>query len=530
MRRSPRFPCLAAAWLAASNTYSATEIHLREGFANLTVGVRLAWSLAGLALCLGPALAAEQGQLDASQSLFTVLAAINAAGYDAEIDSPANDPMRAAVRRELATKSIPCLAELKSFYMDHRKDDATAELSQYISFGLVVDGPPNFNFRLKHNELPPDVAAMEGFEQLLKRFYKEAGIDSLWAKAQPEFDKVIANYHRPLSEAVAQVNGYLRSPMSGQSGFRFQVYVDLLGAPNQIQTRSYGTDYFVVLTPSPEPQTMDVRHAYLHHMLDPLATRHAEAIMKHQAMEDYILGASVLDQAFKDDFLLLVGECVVRAVEARLATGVAQKQAAVQQALLEGLILTPHFAEQLALYESQQQAMRYYYPELIRTIDSGKEWARLKNVQFLPEKVVRKAKEVPVPPKPAPTAGEKMLQEAEDFYAAKDYDKARASYQKLLETNPAGSLKARCLYGLGRVAALQRNPELAEKYFQQTLEATPDAQTAAWAHVYLGRLSDAAGERGQATAHYQAVVSSGDASETARQAAESGLRSAFKKE
>ena len=34
----------------------------------------------------------SEGQLDGSKSLFAVLAAINVAGYDAELNSPSNDP------------------------------------------------------------------------------------------------------------------------------------------------------------------------------------------------------------------------------------------------------------------------------------------------------------------------------------------------------------------------------------------------------------------------------------------------------
>ncbi len=49
----------------------------------------------------------ERGQLDASPALFTVMAAINAAGYDAELSSPNNDPLRAAIRKELGGKNIP---------------------------------------------------------------------------------------------------------------------------------------------------------------------------------------------------------------------------------------------------------------------------------------------------------------------------------------------------------------------------------------------------------------------------------------
>ena len=41
----------------------------------------------------------------------------------------------------------------------------------------------------------------------------------------------------------------MRNPTSGYLGRRFQIYVDLLGAPNQVQMRSYADDYFVVVTP-----------------------------------------------------------------------------------------------------------------------------------------------------------------------------------------------------------------------------------------------------------------------------------------
>ena len=36
--------------------------------------------------------------------------------------------------------------------------------------------------------------------------------------------------------------------------------------------RSYGFQYTIVVTPSPEMQIFDIRHAYLRYSLDPLAT------------------------------------------------------------------------------------------------------------------------------------------------------------------------------------------------------------------------------------------------------------------
>jgi TolA-binding protein len=474
--------------------------------------------------------AAESGQLDGSLPLFTVLAAINAAGYNDQLDSTANSPFRATLRKALAARNIPCLGELRSFVQDHQQSDGVRELSQYISFGLLVDGPPNFRYRLRQNELPPDVVSLAGFEKLLARFYKEADVASLWEKAQSELDAAIARYHQPLTRSVLEVSGYLRAELSGFPNYRFQVYIDLLGAPNQIQTRSYGSEYFVVLTPSPEPQIEDVRHAYLHYLLDPLASRYAEEIQKKKAVGDYALGAPFLEEFYRQDFLLLAGECVIKAVESRLTPSAGQKQALARQALGEGFVLTPHFAEQLAVYEAQDQAMRYYYPSLISSINFRKEEARLEKLEFDSQRPVRKAKEAPPPKKIEPSGPEKALQQAEDLYASRNYDRSKQAFLRLMQETTENSYRARAYYGLGRIAALQKDPELAERLFQQCLKSSPDAETAAWTHLYLGRLSDAAGEREAAESHYKAVVAIEDAPAPARQAAESGLRSAFKKE
>ena len=475
--------------------------------------------------------AAEQGQLDASPSLFSVLAAINVAGYDAELDSAANHPVREMVRRELVSKNIPAVEELKKFFAEHRQKDWTAELSQYVSFALSVDGPPNFGSRFDQEELPPDVLPLEGLAPLMTRFHREAGIDDLWRRAQPEIDKAIGRYHEPVTRAVAEVNAYLRYTASGYLGRRFQIYIDLLGAPNQIQIRNYKDDYFVVLTPSPEPQVEDVRHAYLHYLLDPMAMRHADKLEEKKPLIDFALGAPALEEDYKSDFVLLATESLIKAVESRLLRGPAVKgQALVDQALKEGFILTPFFAEQLLVYEKQEAAMRLYFPEMAKAIDLKKETRRLNGVEFASEKPVRKAKVVPAERKVELPPAYRLAEEAEQLYSARELDKARDLFLRLLNETDERSLHARAYYGLARIAALRKDPETAEKLFQKTLESSPDAQTRAWSLVYLGRLADLAGEREQAARHYRAALEVNGGSRRARQAAEQGLEEAFKRQ
>src|SRR6185437_14248698 len=83
---------------------------------------------------------AGENQFSVSLTMFSTLAAINAAGYDVGLDSPLNQKFRVRnqIRDALAGRTIPCLQELKTFYKEHRKGTESADLGQYISFALVA--------------------------------------------------------------------------------------------------------------------------------------------------------------------------------------------------------------------------------------------------------------------------------------------------------------------------------------------------------------------------------------------------------
>ena len=471
----------------------------------------------------------QTGQLDASETLFTVLAAINAAGYDAALDSNANSPVRKQLREFLASKKLESVEPLKTFFAKHRKKNWDAELSQYISFALSLEGPPDFRLRLLGAETPLDVRELEGLEQLVANFYGEAAIGDLWKRAQPAYDQMIASYHAGVSKALLESNAYLRNPTSGYRGRRFQIFVDLLGAPNQVQTRSYKDDYFVIVTPSPEPQIDQVRHAYLHYLLDPLSLRYFDQLTRLKGLAEYATPAPALEEAYKEDFLLFATECIIKAVESRLAHG-AQKQALVDQALHEGFVLTPALSDGLAAYEKQEQSARLYFPDLIGLIDLDKEDRRLEKVHFAKEAAVKKAPPAPVPSEPALTGVQKTLADAEELYTKRDLDAARQAYLKILEQTTDHTLHAKAYYGLARIAVLKRDPELAEKLFEKILELSPDAETKSWTQLYLGRLSDAAGERDQAVEHYRAALAIDGAPDSVKKAAEKAIAQPFRKE
>jgi len=462
-----------------------------------------------------------QGQLDGSKSLFAVLAAINMAGYDAELNSPSNDPFRLQLRQQFASRKLRSVRYLKEFFTAHRKLDWNDELSQYISYALSVDGPPDFKWRYTTERTAPSATALEDLGPLLKEFWTEANFEQAWQAAQPSYDRVIARYHEPVTNAILQANLYLRNPTSGLRGRRFQIYVDLLGAPNQVHTREFAEDYFVVITPSSHLRVNEVRRAYLHYLIDPVAVRKTESIQKKKALCKLAEGAGSLRDIYKEDCVLLFGMSLVRAVESRLDRSPAE----AEEAMREGYVLTAYFADALAGYEKQEAALRLELGDLIENINVRKETNRIAAVQFYTEPVEHKIKVQAETPAPAnPLLAD--LDAADKLIRAHDLAGARGVCRKVLDQAAPRAIHARAYFDLAKIAALEKDPDLSKQLFEKTLSLQPDPFEAAWSHVYLARLAMAAEAPDEAISQYQAALAVAGGSEQARQAAQTEIEAA----
>jgi len=457
---------------------------------------------------------AESLRLDANQNLFYVLTAINAAGYDDGMDLPDNSPVRKQVRDYLASQNIPVLANMKAFVKTNgRHKNGVQDLSQYISYALSVKGAPDFAWLGRDVEVPPDAMAIAGFTPLMIDFYQQAKLDQLWAKVQPAYEKELERYHSPILKITESVDGYLRVLTDAYMGRRFQVFVELMAPPEQVQTRNYGDNAFVVLTPSPEPRLYDIRHAYLHFQIDPIMIKYGMALQDKRSLLDLIQLAP-LDEHYKSDFVLLANECLIKAVESRLD----KNRAAVDQAMHQGYILTQYFFETLPAFEQQQQGMRYYAEDMINGIDLRRETARLSNLKFDAGQLQRAAKTVTVPgPESSPAA--KTVEQAEDLYFKKSFEDAKKLYLKALQQPGPAQDHAQAWYGLARVALQQNQPENAIKFFEKTLSSSPDPETRGWTYVYMARLARAAHDNPTAAKFYEEALAVKDASPRALEAA-----------
>ena len=134
--------------------------------------------------------AQSKATLDVSETLFSVVAAMNVCGYDQELQS--SSPIRMEVRADLveASKSPAAAAaakEMCNFYREHQQSDGAHDLAQYVSLALYLGPPPDFAPKVKEADMPPDSTYVLGFVPLLKQYYAAANLHSIWLKHQSEY-------------------------------------------------------------------------------------------------------------------------------------------------------------------------------------------------------------------------------------------------------------------------------------------------------------------------------------------------------
>jgi tetratricopeptide (TPR) repeat protein len=455
--------------------------------------------------------------------LFAVLAAVNAAGYDTEIDSPTNNPLRKSLRDHLKTRTLPSLPALRRYVRDHHLANASDDLGQYVSFALLSKGAPDFGPAMPNFPPPGDVDRLHDFAPLVASFYQEADVAKLWELSQPAYDAALGEYTDGIARATQSVNAYLRNGQNPQTKGRFQVFVDLMGAPNQVHARVYLDEYFVVITPSAEPRIDEVRHHYLLFWGDGLRFKYGAELSKLKALGDYALASPILGPEYREDFLSLATECFIRAVDARIT----RQPAAVTQAMREGFVLAPAFADLLPKYEAQADAMRDYFPALVKGIDSKKEAVRLDKIDFVKERAVRTVR-VTVPAKPPVLTGNaKALEDAEELFRNQKLAEAKAAWSVLMASTTEKPAQARAYYGLARVALSERDPERADQLFRKVLELEPDTSTHSWSLVYLGKLADSQGEGEPAKEFYRQALAIAGLPDQVKREAQQGLTGAF---
>jgi tetratricopeptide (TPR) repeat protein len=471
--------------------------------------------------------------------LFVVLCALDAAGYESGMDTTNESPGRIQLRRSMLALQGPALDALRKYYTEHALADSGATFSRFVSFALAAGPPPKFEFELRRDELPPDALALEGFNEILANFYREEKIEDLWQHYQPDYEGSVEQYRAPVSELVFSVTNYLREIIRPSSPRSFSVYVEPL-AGGKANFRNYGDHYEMVVSPSRDLPMDDIRHAFLHFMLDPMAIRYRVEASRASPLLEIAARAPLLPVDMHDDYPAFFDECLVRAVELRLRhLSPAALSSAMDEAESNGYILVRPIYAGLSGFEKSEPAMGYYLPELLKGIDVPSEQRRLRDIKFATtapaeHTVAENASPIAsrAPAKSDPALEE--LAEGQRQISARNGAAAAASFEHVLASHPDD---LRATYGLAVASALMGKPDRARELFAKVIASAPNASSAAgaqpdpsnlsWSHIYLGRMYDVEGQRDLAVTEYRAALAVAGAPESARAAAQRGVDAGY---
>jgi hypothetical protein len=491
--------------------------------------------------------------LETSEPLFYLAVALNTCGYDADLanSAPVRRKIRDEVNAEVAASPEARTSRdaLCAYVRLHTLTDSGLNLAQYISLALYVSPPPALTPTVDETELPPDSTQVVNILPLLRTFADDVHLSAIWGEHRADYDDLTNRVHDPLTKMILNTNIYLRLPVSSYDGRRFLVLLEPMLAPSSTNARIYANDYIVVASPAAEPlgtvHMDDIRHIYLHYVIEPLVYARASAMDRLAPLLKAVQDAP-LEFTYKSAIVPLITECLIKAIEAQtMDVGIpkpqrpavvkdrsdaerydaemsayghqaeAARRKAVDLDMRQGWVLVEYFYNQIGQMEKDSISLKDDIGQMVYGMDVDRERHKDMQIAFLPEgtrDVLR----------PSQLSG---LQLAEMKIFKGDLAGASEIANKVL-ADPSGD-HAQAHYVLARVNLMQRQPGPAINDFQEVIDTSKDPRTLAWSHIYLGRLYDVNQEREKAVAEYQAALVVRDAQPDTKAAAENGLKEPF---
>lgn len=472
--------------------------------------------------------------VDGSEAMFTTMCAMLAAGFEADVSAANWSPVRTQLRELLQHQQGPAVDVLRTFYQQHQLADNGAMLSRYIWFGLVSGPAPKFEPVLRRDELPPEVIALEGFQEILSNYYKEQKIGELWRQVQPVYNREIVQMHDSVAQIVFVATGYLRQILDPTEPRTFTIIVEpLVGRITNV--RNFGDHYALVVSGAGQLPIDTVRHAFLHYLLDPLPLQYSHVVAVKHPLFEIAAAAPRLEPDLKDDFSSYFAECMVRAVELKLKRmSPGERESAMSIADADGYVLVRPLFTALAKFEQSEPGMKLYFPDLVRSIDVEAEKKRVASIRFdqrgssvgATEAEAVAHKNTIVPPRTIPNDPDAIaaLTEGERRIAEKNPRAAEAAFQRVLVKYPD---QPRAWFGLGVVAMMEHDAPRAREVFGRLTAgdhaAAEDPMVLSWSHVHLGTIFDIDGQPDRAKAEYQAALAVDGAPDLAKKAAAKAL-------
>lgn len=329
-------------------------------FAIAAAEIIIRWQPAG-ASAPGQAPSRDYVYAQYDERVFTVMAALNATGYDDENNSRGMHPVRQAVRNQLARTSLKNESRLQRhlrlahpsqvvWWALHYSDPPA--LQRAVN-GWWVDGAPAFIFF--------------GLDSELRTFYKEAAIADLWRQQRPAYEAEAAKYAGQAGPAVQRMLTYLK--VTNPPTDHVALLPNLLDAYWRGYGLRVGNTTYVVAGPADQPNIGLVQHEAMHPIINPLVDANQSVIDKKTADALYAQMKPLMSGGYTN-WGTVLRESVIRAVEVRL-NDPAQREAHIANEEKQGFLMVRALANGLAAYETSGKTFADYLPTLLETVNDN---------------------------------------------------------------------------------------------------------------------------------------------------------------
>jgi hypothetical protein len=278
--------------------------------------------------------------------LIIMMAALEAAGFEATPAGAEPSVFRTQIRKELANLDPDLRARLRTFY-ERNKLPAPAtpadQAARYVSLALALGPPPLLEAPERSEQLPGSLLEVLDFAPRVREFYRRSGMEERMVAYTRAYQAEGDRLHKPTGDMVQSVLSYLhtrpitvsteRVPVKVPSTKKkneqrtyttreherhFFIVPDLLGVPGAINFRVIADDYYAVVPEGTAPTSSELRRGYLQYVIDPLVLRFNRQIAdRREQIRQVLAEREKAGATVSPDVFLSVSRSLVAAADAR---------------------------------------------------------------------------------------------------------------------------------------------------------------------------------------------------------------------
>ena len=302
-------------------------------------------------------------QFRADKRIFLLFSALNMCGYDLENNKKGMHPIRTKTRRELKSKHLSTITDLGRYF-----NKCDRNVSEFIVWALHYSDPPQLRRNQKDWFGRIAESCFAGFQDVLRDFYFEAGVEDLWGQCLPTYLEEIGRYEESTKKEINHMLGYLK--LDKLPSERIIHIPNLLDSYWVGYGPKVGDNSYVVFGPT-AGRTFLGLHEHLHPIVKPMLKKYAGKVRGTEHL--YVKVKNKMNRYGYSTWAITVEECLIRALTIRLMKGVLPSMStedSIEREHKNGFIYVKDFYDRLASYEKSKKVFEQYLPTILEALEA----------------------------------------------------------------------------------------------------------------------------------------------------------------